>query len=402
MCGSGVALIVGSVLLIDASLPFPGLLALPPCLGAALIILAGRDGDTLTGRLLSMRPVVFVGVISYSLYLWHWPIVVFQKNSAFLMRGLSESSNKVLIIAASMLAAGISWRLIEQPFRAGKYRPSKPVLLKFAAGSTVSLILLGTVTWAERGFPGRYTERELEIARVLDYDAHDGYRADRCYLTPREDDAHFAPECLALSDSKKNYLLLGDSHAAEIWYGLHEVARDKNFLQANASDCFPTLEHAFGEAPRCAKLLDDIMRDFLLHHPVDNVLLAARWKRGQLNNIGATIDWMTVHNMRVTLVGPSALYDVPLPRLMVSALRNSDTTLPQRHFDRSMVTLDAELAELAEAHGAAYISMLKLMCSGPSCTIQNDQGLPLIFDREHFTTDGSMVFARKLQARGGI
>ena len=66
---------------------FPGLTALPPCLGAAMIIAAGETGPSLVGRLLAWRPIAFIGLISYSLYLWHWPIIVFQDAGGMVMHG---------------------------------------------------------------------------------------------------------------------------------------------------------------------------------------------------------------------------------------------------------------------------------------------------------------------------
>ena len=76
----GTLFIAMSVVLYDANTPFPGSNAVLPCLGAALVIHAGHSGTTAVGRLLGTKPVVFVGLISYSLYLWHWPLLVFARR----------------------------------------------------------------------------------------------------------------------------------------------------------------------------------------------------------------------------------------------------------------------------------------------------------------------------------
>ena len=401
LCASGILLIFASVALTDSSLPFPGLLALPPCAGAVFIILAGRDGPTFVGRLLSLRPITFVGAISYSLYLWHWPVVVFQKNYAFLSSGLSDRNGKILIVAVSVLLATLSWKLIEEPFRKGPHRPDRRLLLTLAASGTVLAVVLGVVGWYAQGFPTRYSARELEVASFLSYDASETYRVGSCFITQKVASPRFADDCLALSSTKKNYLLLGDSHAAELWHGLHALAPDKNILLASASDCFPTLTHELGESRQCSQLLDDVITDYLPAHPVDNVLIAARWKESTLSNLAGTLDWMKERGIRVTLIGPSVLYDSPLPHLMVSALRISDPTLPQHHVDNSMLALDDKLSMLAQSRGVTYVSLIKLMCSAQQCRYQDEQGLPLILDREHFTASGSMVVARKLLAFQG-
>jgi peptidoglycan/LPS O-acetylase OafA/YrhL len=398
----GLSLIVGSVLLIDSSMPFPGLLAMPACTGAVMLILAGRDGNTAVGNLLSLKPIAFIGTISYSLYLWHWPIVVFQKNYTFLMSGLTEFSDKLLIIGVSIAAATVSWRYVEQPFRTGKRRPSQRLLLTLAGSAVIVLVLLGSLAWSAAGFPSRFSQRELEIARFLDYDAASIYRSNVCFLTGSVMNQRFASECLQMSSTKKNYLLLGDSHAAELWFGLQKNSPDKNFLQATASDCFPTHVHSFGEAPRCKRVLDEIMTGFLPSHRVDGVFLAARWKPGLLGNLAETLDWMRDHRIPVILIGPSSVYDSPVPRLMVTAVRKSDPHLPQRHVDQSTKELDASMSELAKTQGAPYVSLMDLMCDARTCTYQDIDGLPLIFDREHFTAEGSMLVGQKIAHLDGI
>ena len=97
-------LIVIPALSYTAATPFPGLAALPPCLGAALIIAGGEYGTSLVGRLLSLRPVVFLGLISYSLYLWHWPVLAFQ-NIAAMVSNLPEYDRrlKLLLLVISLV-----------------------------------------------------------------------------------------------------------------------------------------------------------------------------------------------------------------------------------------------------------------------------------------------------------
>jgi peptidoglycan/LPS O-acetylase OafA/YrhL len=401
MAGLGFALIAASVFLITGSMPFPGLLALPPCLGAGLIILAGRDGSSLVGRLLSLRPVVFVGLVSYSLYLWHWPIFVFQKNYGMLFYGLSESTTKIVLVTEALLVASLSWKLIEQPFRTGALRPSDRRLLQLAAVAATVCLALGLAAWSVGGFPGRYSPRELQVASYLQYnDSHDFGRIGRCFLirAPGER-SDFAPECLALSKDRKNYLLLGDSHAAELWSGFSAAFPDINFLETAASDCFPTVVHALSEATGCDRLVDGVFKDFLTHAHVDQVLLAARWKPDLLDNLAATVAWLKERKIPVTLFGPTVVYDSPFPRLMLTAMRSGDSTLMQRHIEGSIRELDAAVSQVAASAGVPYISLINLQCTISSCAISPSE-LPLIFDQEHFTTEGATILAHRLRDTG--
>jgi peptidoglycan/LPS O-acetylase OafA/YrhL len=110
----GVALIVASVRVCSWQTPFPGLRALAPCAGTALLIWSGAGADTAIKRLLSRRPVVYLGLISYSLYLWHWPILSFARYWAVRELTAMETAS---LLAASVGLAALSWRFVEQPFR---------------------------------------------------------------------------------------------------------------------------------------------------------------------------------------------------------------------------------------------------------------------------------------------
>lgn len=131
---AGLALIVWSVFSLSPDCRFPGLNALYPCIGAALLVYTGLGGDSWTKRFLSTGPMVFVGLISYSLYLWHWPIVVFAKLHHEL-----TVLDKLLIVAATFVAATLSWAYVERPFKG--HRPllrRKPL---FAASSLAMAII---------------------------------------------------------------------------------------------------------------------------------------------------------------------------------------------------------------------------------------------------------------------
>ncbi len=108
-------MIFASIFLYGDHVGFPGVAALLPTLGAALVIGSGEGGSTIAGKILSLGPVVWIGLISYSLYLWHWPILVFAR--LFLFGELSRI-DYVLCVMLSVLVAWLSWRFIESPFRA--------------------------------------------------------------------------------------------------------------------------------------------------------------------------------------------------------------------------------------------------------------------------------------------
>ena len=127
----GLAMIGFSIIAYSVETPFPGATALVPCLGAAFIIAAGQAGDSLVGRMLSLPPVVFVGLISYSLYLWHWPVIFFQRSDAEML----TTTSRLLIVLYSFVLAILSWQFVEKPFRRGfKSAPDRQVVVRGLLG----------------------------------------------------------------------------------------------------------------------------------------------------------------------------------------------------------------------------------------------------------------------------
>lgn len=149
----GLGLILGSVFLLSPEWLFPGWNALPAVLGAALII-NPASASSVVARLLSLQPLPFVGKISYSLYLWHWPLIVFWRQYR---SGAALTSRDAAILAgAAVLIAHVSWRWVEQPFR--KPLPVKATLpLGLAAAAAVAALTFGVVQ--ENGLPDRIDPR---------------------------------------------------------------------------------------------------------------------------------------------------------------------------------------------------------------------------------------------------
>ena len=149
--GAGLLMLLYSITLFDKSIPFPSLYALLPVLGTALIILCA-DKQTLTGKLLSLPPLVGIGLISYSAYLWHQPLFVFARLNS--MEELTVTPLLGLSVLAFVLAY-ISWRWVEKPFRNRNFL-SRPQVLWIAFACSVLLIAIGGVLVLGEGFSSRF------------------------------------------------------------------------------------------------------------------------------------------------------------------------------------------------------------------------------------------------------
>jgi len=395
---AGLALIIGPAATFNAATAFPGANALAPCLGAALIIAAGRSGGSWVAQLLSCRPLVFIGRISYSLYLWHWPVIVFM-----IMSGLTPSTHqpswlKFLAVVASVILATLSWRYVETPFRRGPRRPSRRRLFAMAGGAAAVLVALGLTGTLSQGLPGRFPAQSAAIAGYLDYDwGSKGYfRLGSCFLdTGLAFQPFLAGGCVREDGKRPSDLILGDSHAAHLWYGLSKVFPGVNFLQATSPLCKPFLAQPPWAEPVCRRVMKYVFEDFLLHHKIDRLILAGAWSFYDLEPLAETLDWARAHGVKTTLVGPIVVYDDMLPRLIVLSIRDKDPGLVDRH-RADLATLDQAMRQLAAKKGAAYVSLVQAICGQGSCATLAAPDIPLQFDIAHLTPEGSIWLARRL------
>lgn len=399
----GVALIAFAALCYWSYTPFPGIAALAPCVGAALIIGAGTAGPTLPGKLLSWRPLVFTGLISYSLYLWHWPLVVFESMGRT-PKFQSSYLQQAALIAVAFLLATLSWRFIERPFRAAVR--SRPPAAVFGAAALAALIPAAAACafLLFGGLPARFSLQAVRVASWLDSsDTASRYRTGSCFLTSDLTLASFNRDgCLHESPTHPNVLLFGDSHAAQLDYGLVRAFPELNFLQATAALCLPVDHHTqLGRrhARDCVQLTDYILNDYLpTARNISVVLLSGHWTRSDLDGLDSTIRHVQSLGIPVALIGPAIEYDAPLPRLLAFSLQDNDPTLAQRHQVAAVRTLDTTMATLArDRWHVPYFSWFDTLCPNGPCEEYAAPGIPLEQDEAHLTGPGSLAVARKIE-----
>jgi peptidoglycan/LPS O-acetylase OafA/YrhL len=355
------------------------------CGGTALLILTGASG-TLVGSLLTLPPMVFVGRISYSLYLWHWPVIVLSGIALFLPRSPLVMTGEILL---AMLLATLSWRYVEQPFRQGAraFRTAR-VLAGGGAAIAVALIV-GMVLLAADGLPGRFSPAQLELARYLDVDGDALYRGGSCFVV-NPDDRFDAAACLVRSGALPALALIGDSHAAHLWPGL-ALHRDRfDISQATWAGCKPLLYPA-ASADDCRHFIRRLLTEWLPETRPAAVLLAARWDRRDLPLLEATLSDKRVKAGHPILIGPIPQYGSALPRLLVFADRRHEPALPDAALVDSVFDIDHEMAAIARRTGTRYISLVDALCHDHACRLWAEPGRPLQFDYGHLTSDGSAV-----------
>lgn len=390
----GLGLIATSIVFYDSATPFPGYAALLPCVGAALVIHSGSAGTTWTGRLLSLPPVRFVGLVSYSFYLWHWPILVFYRY--YTMHPPEGLVERGALIGLTFVLSVLSWRFIEQPFRRGSL-PVRPTLRLAGAtmlGFSLFALALGPANAQFWQYPGRITS----IMSYVDYEKADMNRAGQCFMStsaadwPKFDKQH----CLAQDAKRPNYLIFGDSHAAHLWYGLHQTYAGINFMQATSSGCKPLLGRNADRT--CNQMVNYIVRNFLPQARPDAIILSANWAGSDAADLKKTVEALRPYTHRIIVFGPIVEYDQSLPRILARSLYSHDPAIVERHRTPGRDLIDERFARELADDGIEYVSLYRMLCQ-PGCITLVDSITPLQHDYGHLTREGSVLIAKKLKTQ---
>lgn len=381
----GVAMILYSVFFPGNSQFWPNLWALVPTVGTLLVLLTPEaEGKSfLSVRVLSNPTVRFIGLISYSLYLWHWPIVVFLHTC----KTASEITllDRWLVVAASIALAAASWRYVEQPFRSGAHSLNVNTKTLLIGAATAWTLLMGVSIWASatHGFEGLFAARmPTHVARVIfppreaaankDFDATDCLSSGGLGIN----DGEMAPRCI----------VLGDSHASALGPVIEALSQSYNvpcaMLTQNGMPGFFAGSNTWvgGDHHNDKQRRDEIIKDYIRRWKPALVIIAGRWVwqmdiwgRDKTNSSAAlekacrdTTDWLTARGARVVILSEVPvlpLADAPengpaIWRIMrtngnvlpvfsetpwIFDLRQSTTALLRRAANTNVVVIDTSL-----------------------------------------------------------
>lgn len=382
ICVFALAAIVWATASYDYNTVFPGTAAVAPVLAAAALIHCAPG--TWTGRLLSLKGPVWIGLISYSLYLWHWPLIVFWQYG---FDGEQTALRSAGLIAVSIAIAWASWRWIEQPFRDKPSFPSRRIWrwgaggMGIATAAALALVMQG-------GWDSRFDQRTLNFARAAgDYSPARG----SCTVTRVSE---FSDECTLGADTSPSAIVWGDSHGVELAWVLGEqyAERGRSVGQRTRGSCPPALGYNPAKDPDCAVFNHNVMAEIAAAPSVEKVYLAGYWvsdnyREARIDNqIGRTLDELRALGKEVVLIGPIPSQRASVPRLL--ALRGADVPT------RSTIGFAEATAWFTQnypdwkAKGAQIIEPLDhLSRDGRTIIVAGDT--PLYYDSHHLSLAGA-------------
>jgi peptidoglycan/LPS O-acetylase OafA/YrhL len=406
----GIALIIFSAIVLDTSRPFPGWWALLPVLGSCLLISAGPNA-WFNRIVLSSRPFVAIGLISYPLYLWHWPLLTLMRNA---LPGGDSLVGRLSLLLASLLLAWATYQLIEKPFRYGKRVKAKVFALSTAM---VAVAGVAAITVQHAGFPSRYPEI---IQKATEYDLT-GYRAalrdKQCFMEPGQDASQFLPSCVD-AGTKPLWLLWGDSGAAVLYPGLRRFADESKafrLAQFTSSACPPILQNQAKINPLCNATNDWTLEKVRALKP-DTVLLSAIWGEYDISRLANTITAIRQTGVRrIILLGPAPTWkdtpshivfanwqEDPLHRVPPARLNYRQYGLgqdaAQGATDVRASSAEPRVRQIANQFGASYISIFDQLCNSDGCLMrQSDKsGDSFYLDIVHLNPRGSDFVIRSI------
>lgn len=382
----GLALIGWGVFSFNDTTPFPGANAAFPCLGAALLIHTGAANSTFVNRLLSTRVLVFVGLVSYSLYLWHWPAFVFARS--FIPRDLTGLETAA-IIGFSVVAATLSWRFVERPFRGSKAILSRKALFSAAGGFAVVFVAIGVIGPAVDGVrSGSVAEAAVESATELKYFKH---RA--CFLEIlQEVEAWQSQSCFINDGGAENALLWGDSFAAHYVPGLqsNRAAWSHNILQYTAEGCAPIFDWDPFVAPSCTEFNARVV-DIIEEFDIKTVVMAGQWnsvfERGVTpENILGTVKKLKDLGVKVIVIGQTPVFR---PNVKWLAARG-------KFADGAPIVFDENINRRIQQYSSefVFIDPLPFLCQGSTCQFRTNDNT-YFGDAAHLSVFGSNWFVER-------
>ena len=378
----GITLIAASVALLDSNRAFPGWWAVLPVAGSVLLLSA--PSAWLNRILLASRPMVWIGLISYPLYLWHWPLLVFGEMIKFRPLSLLE---RELILFASVVLAWATYRFVEIPFRFGRPGARK----MFALGGGMAMIAVaGVAVVLGRGFDFRLpTEiRAMASART----DSSKWRFRECLLDLGKETS-FADTCIE-RDRRPLVLIWGDSTAGALLPGLRKAQETHGFAiaQLTSSSCIPALGADIPSTPGCLAMNDKVFSQVREIKP-DIVLLHGTWEK-HLDNVAQTVTALKKEtNSRVVVLGGVPWWRRGLPSEVLRHYILHRALIPERSPNAVPPSAhDAVMRARLEPLGADFISASDVFCNAEGCLTRiGDAAADItVSDQVHITEKGAI------------
>ena len=393
---TGLLLILLPVLLLNGMSTFPGFNAFYPCLGAVLLILSGKNTKTIgiVNKVLAFKPLVFIGLLSYSMYLWHWPIFSFIKYF-----GLELTLDKLLFaLTLTVLLSYFSWRWIEKPFRYRfKYSFSKTLLVILLP----SLLLIGAVYGVldgKDGFPQRHPtliefDKKNNYPNKLRRNCYDVFKVGNC------------DQCgLGVKKDTLDGMLIGDSFANHSAAFIDVLAKDSGlYFHDSAAGGYPLLYDVDDQTGAPTRDTAYGEKRLAYAKKFKTIIVATNWERfidkesKNYKLVMATIKELLDLGKNVIIIDPlRTVSEMNLHKMKLLKINNGASIVKQdllipfnkRADDYIVYQISRQYPEVT------IINLNDVMCYNKGCNYEIDNSI-VYRNGNHLNTSGATLLARK-------
>ena len=405
--GLGLTVIVATALRYSSEMPFPGVAALLPTLAAGLVIVAPlHDGRDPALWLLRSRASRWIGDRSYSIYLWHWPLLLALHSSGLFAR--IGDAHRIGAVALTFVLADLSYRYIERPvqtlpvwrsLRRGVVVAFTPVLF---ASFLLGVQATGGLADLREGLP----LRSLRAVHSLADPARRAYlqRLDATGMRGESGlcsvdvlkTSEAAATCLLAAD-KAETLVIGDSHGRDVLMALRQAFPEQSFHMLHQSGCAPA------NYKQCFPGLSAALPKLIEAGGYRRVLLISRWDRGSVEGVSPTLEVLKAAQLPVVVIGPGPVFRADIGKMILADITTvadiGASPWVQADFSFDIRATERDLREKVGGYGFGYISRLQVFCPNDRCLgfIAGSADL-MFFDTQHLSLEGMAFLADHLRA----
>jgi peptidoglycan/LPS O-acetylase OafA/YrhL len=415
----GLGVLAFTVASYDATIPYPGIHAIAPTLAAAALLASGATHSTIVGKVLSAPPLVFTGLISYSLYLWHAPLLAFAEY--YNIESLGTAGKSVLLILLYAIAA-FTWAVIERPVRTRDVLPSTKGFATATGGVAVLLSAIGIVLWQSAGLPERFAPELRALTDAVDrFDIPASDCMGVSLEQVREGNlCSFGPQ-----ESLKHVVIWGDSHAFALLPAYRWLA-DKHGARmhfASVGACRPLLgvksarpfdtRHeycvAFNEAMvRAVQRIDPHLVIFNAYwgNPDQDLIVAdseasTDGRSPFLVAFERVLSRTNVPHRSACIVLTVPGYDYPLPYALAIAQRRglADDAVAMSRRDALIqyASVESDARSLEARHLVNVVDPKDVLCPRDTCELRTAAGEPVYRDANHLSIEGALLTGSVLE-----
>ena len=403
----GIAVLGMGMLLVAMALPEAartamGFWALIPTLGCVFAIAAGPS--TWVNRIILGNGVARrIGLISYPLYLWHWPLLSFahiiQGPPILPAAGGTAGEHPSLswqlgAVVASFVLATLTYLLVERPLRFGRHTRPKTIGLCLAM---IAVGCMGYVVQLQDGF----RQRMPEILRHGTTDFKTAWRYGRCHLDPIVGHLPYADECFDRS-RRPSVVLWGDSLSAALYPGFKHYLEPLGYGLTQLSGCPPILGFDRLTWKQCPEMTESEIATIIELKP-DILVLIANWPEARLDGLQETIERLRRNGVEnIVLLGPMPYWRGSFPRVVLSYIVKHGGQIPPTRLPFGDVVinpaLDSRVRDIAQATNIRFVSIYDALCNQDGCLtgIGDTKEDVMVFDRVHLTVEGSLFLVKRI------